>query len=476
MKLLMKIKRIAFRSLVLLTVFWAGCSTNSGYKTAHKFFVDKNYVTAISLYDNYLETAINGAVATNAQLERSECYYQLGKQAYAKENWVLANRLFFLANSPQSDLYADNVLYQLAQNAFASADTATTLDYYSQILTQFPTSELVPQVLYNRFLIYIGQDARDSALNDFSRLWNEFHTNEFTRKAQPKLDSLLPWFIEKATETLQRDQFQAALDTLFVLEEYTAEHTSQIRNLISDAYEAMAEDAYSKRDMHLVQSAIANAVKYNPAKEQKLQAYIEGICSGFIQNGDRELEKFKTDAAIEEYTHCFALIPQYEPAEAGIEAAKTLQKKIDESVRLNEKASMQEDAENYQAALELYQRSYRLIPAAEIKQKIFVMKNLLRAQENPKDFAISILENYKNGKVVEAIYALEQELRLTYSDELTSSGWRVLYAFGDYRYEVRYDLLTPAESYYFIWRVNLVDQTVIPLNKSTGNILEKKTE
>lgn len=476
MKLPMKINRIAFRLLVLLTAFLAGCSANNGYKTAHKFFANKNYVTAITLYDNYLETAINGAVATNAQLERSECYYQLGQQAYAKENWVLASRLFFLANSPQSDNYADNVLYQLAQNAFAAADTVTTLDYYSQILTQLPASELVPHILYDRFHIYIEQDAQNRAFDDFSQLWNEFHTNEFTQKAQPELDTLLPWFIDKAAATLQRGHFQDALDTLFVLEEYTVKHTSQIRFLISDTYEAIAEDAYSKKDMHLVRSSIANAVKYNSAKEQKMQTRIEGICDGFVQCGEKELKNFKTAAAIQCYTHCFALIPHYGPAEAGIVAAQTLQKKMDDSDLLNVQASKQEDEENYQAALELYQRSYRLIPAGETKQKIFVMKNLLRAQENPKDFAISILENYKSGKVMAAIFALERELRLTYSDELTTSGWRVLYAFGDYRYEVRYDLLTPADNYYFIWRVNLADQTVIPLNKSTENILEEKTE
>jgi hypothetical protein len=43
---------------------------------------------------------------------------------------------------------------------------------------------------------------------------------------------------------------------------------------------------------------------------------------------------------------------------------------------------------------------------------------------------------------------------------------------GQYKYEARYDLLTPAENIYFAWQVNLRDRSVTPLNKISEQVMQ----
>ncbi len=91
----MKIK-ITMVILILLTVVSSHCWVNNKFNIAHQLYKKSNYVMAVKNYDDFLETSINEALSTQAELERSDCYYQLGYKAYSKENWLLASRLFFL--------------------------------------------------------------------------------------------------------------------------------------------------------------------------------------------------------------------------------------------------------------------------------------------------------------------------------------------------------------------------------------------
>lgn len=474
MKLRTTIQRIICSLALAAVMLTSGCSTTRGYATAHQFYEKQNYVMAINLYDQYLKSAQNGALVTTAELERSECYFHLGMQAYNKENWLLANRLFYLANSAKADSYEDNSRFNIAQLAFARGDTTAVLAEYAHILSYMPDSELEPQILFHRIQIFLAQDEKEQAVADFTHLWQEYPADEFTAQARPLIDNIMPHYIAIAQQALDAGEYQSALDQLFVLQEYTLSHQAQIRTLISDTYEAMAQNALNAGDMLVARRSFNQAISFEPAKEERITNQIEAICRGYIQQGNEQASAYQVDDAIAMYQRCFQLIPNCTEATAAIEQADQLRKDIEDAMVLAAEAARLEDEKDYAKALTHYQASYRLIPLEDVKHKIFVMKNILRAEENPQDFAISVLEKYKKGKVVAAISDLERELRLTYSDELTSSGWRVLYAFGDFKYEVRYDLLTPAENYYFIWRVNLTDQTVIPLNKLTEEILETK--
>ena len=87
---------------------------NSSYKRANSLYKKQNYVGAINFYDEFLEKEMPGISSIYAQLERSDCYYQLGLKAYEKQNWHLAQKLFFLANSNTADELIDNCYYQMA--------------------------------------------------------------------------------------------------------------------------------------------------------------------------------------------------------------------------------------------------------------------------------------------------------------------------------------------------------------------------
>ncbi len=79
----MKIKNIISSGILLILV---GCSSNNGYKIAHQFYMGENYAAAIDQYDRFIRRSENGAEITRAELERSDCYLQLGFQAKGKKN------------------------------------------------------------------------------------------------------------------------------------------------------------------------------------------------------------------------------------------------------------------------------------------------------------------------------------------------------------------------------------------------------
>jgi len=56
--------------------------------------------------------------------------------------------------------------------------------------------------------------------------------------------------------------------------------------------------------------------------------------------------------------------------------------------------------------------------------------------------------------------------------EIRDSGWKILLSTGQFKYEARYDLLTPTETFLYIWQINLRDRSVIPLNKLSEALLK----
>ena len=108
-----------------------------------------------------------------------------------------------------------------------------------------------------------------------------------------------------------------------------------------------------------------------------------------------------------------------------------------------------------------------------MKEKIYLMNNLIRAEKNPKAFAESIIKEYKHGVIPARIRAMEKTLRDKYEDSVSASGWKVHYAIGDHKFEVRYDLLSPEENYYFAWHVNLKNRQITSLNKLSEQILKR---
>ena len=95
----------------------------------------------------------------------------------------------------------------------------------------------------------------------------------------------------------------------------------------------------------------------------------------------------------------------------------------------------------------------------------------MKLKKDPIAFAKTIILNHHDGQLARKIFQIENDLEMEYGDDVKSSGWKVLYSFGKFKYEIRYDILSPEDNYYFVWRVDLENRNVSALNKLSENIL-----
>jgi len=98
---------------------------------------------------------------------------------------------------------------------------------------------------------------------------------------------------------------------------------------------------------------------------------------------------------------------------------------------------------------------------------------LIEANKNPSAFARRIITEYKGGLLTKRIQNQKQELLKRYKEnEIQDSGWILMLSTGQYKYEARYDLLTPNETYLYVWQINLRDRSIIPLNKLSEALMQ----
>jgi hypothetical protein len=175
--------------------------------------------------------------------------------------------------------------------------------------------------------------------------------------------------------------------------------------------------------------------------------------------------------AIETYKIIYNYYPQSEIATSKI--AETEQKIQDyaKAAEILKSAEKLANENKFQAALKKYKEVLQLHNTKEVRKQIFEMQNLIRAEKAPLEFARSIITSYRKGKLVENINLLVEKQKELYKDNVHINEWKVLYSFGKYKYEVRYDIITPDKNYYFAWRINLRDQSIFSLNKLSEKIL-----
>jgi len=460
--------------LLLLTVVSSHCWVNSKFNIAHQLYMKSNYVMAIKHFDNFLETSTNGALSTQAELERSDCYYQLGFKAYLKENWLLASRLFFLSNSKIADLKLDDCYFQLAQQKLSQNAPITTLEYYEKVTSHLKNSEHIPEILFNRIQIYIEMGNKLSAFNDYHFLWENHPNNSFTIEIQPFIDDLMPTFINEALIFRDSLEYDVSIDMLTKLSQYPSAFQNDIYIHISDLYLLKAEEALSIKKYVQVKKYLDLAVDRDEEKKDLVNKKSDDICSQIIQEGNELVSAFQFDEAIEIYNNCFILIHGYPICANIISDTNDKKKRYNLALEFENQASIYEENKEYASAYTHYNRSYRLFKTHRVKEKIYIMNNLIQAEKNPKAFAEKIIKDYKKGIIPAGVSAIESSLIAQYSDQVDTSGWKVYYAIGEFKYEVRFDLLSPAENYYYAWRVNLKTREITSLNKISEDLMKRK--
>jgi tetratricopeptide (TPR) repeat protein len=466
--------RIYFSIIIFIVLLLSGCERNR-LASAESIYNRNKYISAIMAYDNFLQYAQNGAYRTEAQLSRSDCYFQLAKTAIQKKNYVLAERLALLANSDEADKLLAEAYYQLGEQAFEENNVDKGWDYFRKIVEVIPSSSYVPEILYRRirFDLDLTQNY-SSGIPNYMELYNHFPDNSYEIMARNILNKFSLNIVADAYAIRDSSSADKALEFLFEFEKYPIGQHKEIYTTISHLYEEKADLDLRFEKYTEARDEYRLAKEYAPGEETRLQSKMEAKAEEFITRGDEMVQYRKFDNAISLYSKAFEIVPEYQPAldkiartRDTIDAVKYAKQLVDQGIAF-------ENNREYSKALPLYEEAHGLDPLPEYKDRIFVTKNLINAEKNPVEFVSQILKEYKHNVMDRKINEKVAYLKTQYaSEDVQVSGWKIMRSTGRNKYEVRYDIFTPSRDFFYVWQVNVKDKSIQSLNKISEELMKE---
>ncbi len=472
----MKIKCILFSAVILLLLLTA-CSSNYDY-IARRQFANGDYAIAIENYDRFIAMEQNGAEITKAELDRAECYYQLGMKAYKANKFKLAIRFMYLSNLEKADRILDRCYMTLAERAGESNKLDTQNAYYEMIINNLDDSDLMPEVLFKQIDLQINKFSNDKiAWIRYMYLYDHFPKHNNVARAQVFMDDYIPGYVEKTIQALDSTLiFNEVVDSLNVIASYPTVYQPDIMKKISRLYVDKAEENIADREYIIADSLFRIAIEYNPEETRFVNQRLNEICNLFVVKGDSLVSVRAIDAGIRHYRKSFTIIADYAPAVEGIKKAEEFRVRIEKAEFHLAEGEALEAEEKYPEALAKYRESYKYDPLETTAYKIFIANNMIKIEEDPIGFAKEIIAEYKNGMLFSRINKLENRLIDEYGDLVRTSEWRYMLSIGQSKYEVRYDITTPDKNYFFVWLVNLREKKVSPLNPESEKLIDGKLE
>lgn len=452
--------------LICLLVILGGCEINR-LKSAEDLYSNKRYAASIQELDDLILSANNGAIATRAEITRSNSYSALGEAAAERANWPLAIRFFKLANSDSANLRLAEIYRNLGGEAFRNGDIEGGKAYLDAILREAPQSPLIPEVIYRRigYFMEVKNDI-DASWSDYMGLFDNYPNNPYEIQARNYVLRFIPGKIEYARVLNEQGYYPDALKVLFELAKYPVVDLDSINRLISDVYEKQAEEYIVDQDYVEADRLFRIAMQYYPAKKEMIGKRLEAITSLYVNKGNSLLEAGDFAGALVHYRKTFDIIPDYQPALDAIDRLFTIQENIRRAAAMFTEGEKAEAQGKLNDALKAFSGAYALDAKSEYRQRAVLIQNMIDANKNPAGFARRIIDEYRGGLLNSRIQAQKKELQKRYkANEVRDSGWKMLLSTGQYKYEARYDLLTPNETYLYVWQVNLRDRSIIPLNK-----------
>jgi len=346
--------------------------------------------------------------------------------------------------------------------------------YLDAILREVPDSPLLPEVLYHRigYFIEVKSD-NEAAWNDYMRLFDNYPNSPYEILARNYVLRFIPEKLQYAEILNEQGYYADALKELFELSKYPVVDMEQVNKQISAVYEKQAEELLSEQDYIEADRLFRIAMQYYPQKKASITNRLESITNLFIQKGNSLLEAGDFEGALVHYRKTFDIIPDYPPALEAINRLFTIQENIRKAANLYSQAEKMEATGKLNEALQTYNAAYALDPKPEYKQRAGLIQNLIEANKNPSAFARKIITEYRGGLLTNRIQKQKQELLKRYKqNEIQDSGWKLMLSTGQYKYEARYDLLTPNETYLYVWQINLRDRSIIPLNKLSEALMQ----
>lgn len=459
---------IKYSLLLLLAsiLVFSGCEINR-LKSAEDLYKNKRYAAAITELDDLIESANNGAIATRAEIIRSNSYFSLAEAAAERKNWPLAIRFFKLANSDAANLRLAEIYRDLGAVAFREGDVDAGKGYLDAIIREAPESPLFPEVLYRRIGFYMELEKdNDAAWIDYMRLFDQFPNNPFEIQARNYVLQFIPGKLEYARVLETQGYYSDALNVLFELSKYPVVDLGKLNQQISDVYEKQAEEFIIDQDYVEAHRLFQISMQYYPAKRTKILGRLEAMAALYVSKGNSLLDAGDYSDALVHYQKSFDIVQDFQPALDAIDRLFTIQENKRKAVLAYAEGEKMEAAGRYADALNEFNTAYNLDNKPEYRQRAVQIQNLVEATKNPAAVARKILDDYRGGILNTRIRQKKSELLRRYKEsEIKDSGWKILLSTGQYKYEARYDLLTPKETYLYVWQINLRDRSVIPLNK-----------
>jgi len=465
--------RWQFTLLLLILLSLGACEINR-LKNAEELYEKKRFAATIQEVDEYLPISRNGALATRAELLRSSSYYELGVLAQKRDNIDVAIRFYKLSNSERADANLADIYRMLADRAKESAKHPEHLFYINAILREIPKSPYIPEMLARRIsTLYEIYAERDLAWQDYMLLFDTYSNNSFELQARAQVKRFIRYKVDYAQELSSQEYYSDALAILFELTRYPVLDQDELNRLIADNYQAQAEMYIIAQDYIEADRHFRIALQYYPAKKVEIDQRLNSIASRFIDKGNSLLDARDFENALLHFQKTFDIIPDYEPALEAIDRLFTLRINIQKAAQLFLDGEKLEVAGKFADAQKLYNAAFQLDDKADYRSKALQMQNLMEAQKNPSAFAQRIIMEHRGGLIQRRISEIKNELSTKYkAEEIRDSGWKIMLSTGQNKYETRYDILTPQETFFFIWQVNLRDRAVIPLNKLSESLLK----
>jgi len=459
--------------LLSLLGWFSGCEQNR-YTRAELLYQQRRFASSVEALDGYIKSGKNGALVTRAELTRSNSYYELGMLAKNRKNWQLAIRLFKLANSEVADNDLADVYMTIANNAIADNNISSAMQYLTNIIVEVPLSEHVPEALQKRIQFYLDVFSdRASAWRDYMNLYDSYPDNQFEILARPYVRRFIGINIGEAVAKAAAGENDAALGELFQILRYPICDINQVNLEISNIYQTQAEQFILDQNYLEADRYFRMAIQYYPSKKEGIDKRLREVAILYIGKGDSYLDQRDFQNALLYYRKTFEIIPDYDVAIASINKLRTVQENIRKASNLANEAENYASSKRYADAQRLFTEANQLDRQDYYLQKINEMANLLEAEKNPLAFAQRIIGEYKGGILSKRISAQKAELlKLFKADEVRDSGWKMLLSTGQYKYEARYDIITPNDSFFYVWQVNLRDRNITPLNKLSERFMQ----
>ena len=391
-----------------------------------------------------------------------------------RDNDELALKFFKLSNSEAADKDLGDLYKQKIMEAIQANDYETQLFYVNNILREIPRSALVPEMMYRRINLYLDyRGDSDGAWQDYMDLFDNYPNDSYEVAARKSMERIVPNKKAYGQRLAQAGYYNEALTQFFELAKYPVVKTSEINDLIGDAYRGQAEEYLHAGDYLEADRFLRIALQYVPEKRPQIEAKLQEIVGLFINKGDQYLAVKDFDTAMTYYQKVFEIIPDYPPGLQAIQRLNTTKQNIARAALLFEQGQRSEASGRYAEALGLYQQANSLDSSAEIQKHIAGVQNMIEADRNPQAFARKIINQYRGGVLINRVNQKKNELLANYkANEVRDSGWKFLLSTSQYKYEVRYDLMSPRDTFFYVWQVNLKDRSIIPLNKISEDLMK----